>query len=156
MRGMLKAMIFGSLLVATAAPARAQDEGGQEIVVTGFRKLAGNDADDVREIRPVLPASALTMRRTADFAVQQVTIGGDTREELKAKSELTLSVVNPEQYRRPIIAQIAKEAAATSAPFGTGYGVEVTGLERPVQWTQASLTEVLLYLPATYTVRPHD
>jgi len=246
-RGILKGLIVGSLLVAAATPALAQDE-GQEIVVTGFRKLSGNAEDGVREIRPVLPATALTMRRTADFAVQQVTIVGDTREEgkrreeiyamtrkaielagkygvqlatgelviepltlanyknlivtededqdeaelvtfvvktplapgmdsktaleriskfiaevppvgraeLKARSELTLSVVNPEQYRRPIIAQIAKEAAATSAPFGTSYGVEVTGLERPVQWTQASLTEVLLYLPATYTVRPHD
>jgi len=248
MRGILRGLIAGSLLVAAAAPAQAQDEGGQEIVVTGFRKLSGDGADGVREIRPALPATALTMRRTADFAVQQVAIVGDTREEgkrreeiyamtrkaidlagkygvllatgelviepltpanyknlivtddedqaeaervtfvvktplapgmdaktaleriskfiagvppvgraeLKAESELTLSVVNPEQYRRPIIAQIAKEAAATSAPFGASYGVDVTGLERPVQWTQASLTEVLLYLPATYTVRPHD
>ena len=246
MRGFVKGLILGAVLLAAATPALAQE--GQEIVVTGFRKLSGNDEDRVREPMPALPAAALTLRRTADFAVQQVTIGGDTREEgkrreeiyamtrraielagkygvqlatgelviepltlanyknlivteddeqneaelvtfivkaplspgvdaktaleriskfiaevppvgraeLKARSELTLSVVDPEQYRRPIITQIAKEAAATSAPFGANYGVEVTGLERPVQWTKASLTEVLLYLPATYTVRPHD
>lgn len=246
MRGFVKGLILGAVLVAAATPALAQE--GQEVVVTGFRKLAGNDEDRIREPMPVLPAATLTLRRTADFAVQQVTIGGDTRDEakrreeiyamtrkaielagkygvqlatgelviepltlanyknlivteddeqngaelvtfivktplsagvdaktaleriakfvaevppvgraeLKARSELTLSVVDPEQYRRPIIVQIAKEAAATSAPFGANYGVEVTGLERPVQWTKASLTEVLLYLAATYTVRPHD
>lgn len=248
MRKILAGMILGGLL-ASAGPAWAQDE----IVVTGFRKLAVADADDVDgiravDIRPVLPAAALMLRRTADFAVQQVTIGGDTRDEtkrreeiyamtrkaieladkygvqlatgelviepltlanyrnlivgededaseselvtflvktplaagmdaksaleriakfiaavpavgraeLEARSELSLSVVDPEQYRRPIIAAIAKEAAATNAPFGTGYGMEVTGLAGHVQWQRASLTEIVLYLPVTYAVRPRD
>jgi hypothetical protein len=78
------------------------------------------------------------------------------RAEMKAYSELTLSVVNPEQYRGAIIDLVAKDTAATSTRFGTGYGVEVTGLDRPVQWKRVGLTEVQLFLPSATTVRPRN
>ncbi len=78
------------------------------------------------------------------------------RAEMKAFSELTLSVVNPEQYRGAIIDLVSKDTAVTSAKFGTGYGVEVTGLDKPVQWKRAGLTEVQLYLPSNSTIRPRN
>jgi hypothetical protein len=78
------------------------------------------------------------------------------RAEIKPYSELTLSVVNPEQYRGAIIDLVAKDTATTTERFGEGYGVEVTGLDRPVQWKRASYTEVQLYLPSTSTVRPRN
>jgi len=78
------------------------------------------------------------------------------RAEMKSHGELTLSVVNPEQYRGTIIDLVARDAAATSAKFGEGYGVEVTGLDKPVQWKRAGLTEVQLYLPSNTIVRPRN
>ncbi|WP_447726292.1 TonB-dependent receptor [Sphingomonas koreensis] len=78
------------------------------------------------------------------------------RAEIKAYSELTLSVVDPEQYRGAIIDLVAKDTGSTSGRFGTGYGVEVTGLDKPVQWKRASLTEVQLFLPSNSTVRPRN
>lgn len=78
------------------------------------------------------------------------------RAEIKAYSELTLSVVDPEQYRGAIIDLVAKDTASTSGRFGAGYGVEVTGLDKPVQWKRASLTEVQLFLPSNSTVRPKN
>jgi hypothetical protein len=78
------------------------------------------------------------------------------RAEIKAYSELSLSVVDPEQYRGAIIDLVAKDTAGTSGRFGQGYGVEVTGLDKPVQWKRASLTEVQLFLPANSTVRPRN
>ena len=78
------------------------------------------------------------------------------RAEMKPFSELTLSVVNPEQYRGAIIDLVAKDTAATGAKFGAGYGVEVTGLDKPVQWKRAGLTEVQLYLPSNSTIRPRN
>lgn len=78
------------------------------------------------------------------------------RAEIKAYSELTLSVVDPEQYRGAIIDLVAKDTAGTSARFGAGYGVEVTGLDKPVQWKRASLTEVQLFLPSDSKVRPRN
>lgn len=74
------------------------------------------------------------------------------RAQMKPFSDLTLSVVNPEQYRGAIIDLVAKDTAATSAKFGAGYGVDVTGLDRPVEWARASPLEVFLYLPSTYVV----
>jgi hypothetical protein len=76
------------------------------------------------------------------------------RAEMLPIGNLTLSVVSPDQYRTQIIDLIAADAAAMAAKFGPDYGVEVTGLDRPVEWARASLTEVFLYLPSTYTVRP--
>lgn len=78
------------------------------------------------------------------------------RAEIKAYSELTLSVVDPEQYRGAIIDLVAKDTAGTSGRFGAGYGVEVTGLDKPVQWKRASLTEVQLFLPSDSKVRPRN
>jgi hypothetical protein len=78
------------------------------------------------------------------------------RAEMKPYGDLTLSVVNPEQYRSAIIDLVAKDTAGTSAKFGAGYGVEVTGLDKPVQWKRAGLTEVQLFLPANSTIRPRN
>lgn len=78
------------------------------------------------------------------------------RAQMKPFSDLTLSVVNPEQYRGAIIDLVAKDTAATSAKFGSGYGVEVTGLDKPVQWKRASMTEVQLFLPSNSTTRPRN
>ena len=78
------------------------------------------------------------------------------RAEMKPYGDLTLSVVNPEQYRGAIIDLVAKDTAGTSAKFGPGYGVEVTGLDKPVQWKRAGLTEVQLFLPANSTIRPRN
>lgn len=242
--------LLGLGLFAGAVPAFAQeDEGGQEVIVTGIRALDPDDDEDRAKEKPVpVPAAIQMLRRTADFAVQQVMITGDTREEdgrraeilamarnalglaakfgvqlatgdfvvepltganykelpfsddddgvgaerivflvktplapgidaktaldriakfiaavptvgraeMKALSELTLTVVNPEQYRGAIIDLVAKDTAATSGRFGPTYGVEVTGLDRPVQWKRSGLTEVLLFLPSAATVRPRD
>lgn len=250
MRSIWRGMILAGLIAGLATPALAQDDGGGtgEIIVTGLRKLNPDDDED-RVVKPVTPPAAVqTLRRTADFAVQQVVIVSDTvgekpardevlamtrkaielsagagtllatgellveplttgnykelvfiddddefngelvkflvkvplapgldakaalsrierfmqsvpavgRAEIKPYSELTLSVVNPEQYRGAIIDLVAKDTAATSARFGTGYGVEVSGLDRPVQWKRAGLTEVQLFLPSASTVRPRN
>src|SRR3954469_13788333 len=61
-------------MVASAAPAFSQ-----EIVVTGSRR----EADDFDAAMPII-----TMRRTADFAVQEVRVAGDTRETQKRRDEI--------------------------------------------------------------------
>lgn len=75
------------------------------------------------------------------------------RAQMSAGAEMMLSVVNPDQYRGQIIDLIAADAKTTTTRFGPGYGVDVGGLDRPVEWARASETEVFLYLPSTYTVR---
>jgi hypothetical protein len=41
-----------------------------------------------------------------------------------------------------------------AAKFGPNYAVEVRGLNRPVEWSRASLTEVFLYIPYELVIRP--
>jgi hypothetical protein len=93
------------------------------------------------------------LARITKFVTEVPTVG---RAEMETQGDLTLSVVSPDQYRGQIIDLIAADAAASAAKFGPGYGVQVSGLDRPVEWARASLTEVALYLPASYTVRPKD
>ncbi|HEY0625013.1 TonB-dependent receptor [Sphingomonas sp.] len=75
------------------------------------------------------------------------------RTTLAVSGEPTLSVVNPDQYRGAIVDLIAADATVQAAKFGATYGVDVSGLDRPVEWARAGATEVFLFLPATYVVR---
>ena len=83
--------------------------------------------------------------------VASVTRTGGTA--LMVAGDPTLSVVNPDQYRGAIIDLIAADAAEQAKRFGAGYGVAVTGLDRPVEWARAGATDVFLFLPAAYTLR---
>lgn len=76
------------------------------------------------------------------------------RAEMKADGELTLSVVRPDQYRDEILDLVAADARATAARLGPDYRIDARGLDRPVEWSRASLTEVFLYVPYDYSVKP--
>ena len=78
------------------------------------------------------------------------------RAEIRHSDDLTLSVVGPDQYRASILDLVAADARATAARVGPDYGVEAKGLDRPVEWSRASLTEVFLYVPYTYVVVPKN
>ena len=68
--------------------------------------------------------------------------------------DLTLSIVRPDQYRGQIVDAIAADARAMATRFGADYGVEARGLERPVEWTRAGLTDVFLFIPHQIAVLP--
>jgi len=70
------------------------------------------------------------------------------------KGELTLTIINPDQYRDEIVKLVAAEAKRYASYFGTEYGVEVGGLNEQLAWTQVSNTEVFLYIPYRFTIRP--
>ena len=238
---------IAKLLIAAGLSAAALPATAQEVVVTASRVSPSGGYNSVATLSTGMPAPVLTLRRTADFAVQTVTVTGDTRDaikrrqeiydmirgaiglsgkagvelavgqyivepltmenyknltlsngnrddseqvtflvktpltpgvdaktaleritkfikavptvgraEIEADGELSLSVVKPEQYRGAIIDLVAAETASSAGKFGPGYGAAVSGLDRPVQWARASLTEVSLYLPVTYEVQPKN
>jgi hypothetical protein len=76
------------------------------------------------------------------------------RAELTRNNDQTLSIVDPDQYRSAIADLVAADAKAYAARFGPEYRVEVNGIDRPVEWSRASLTEVVLYLPYNYQIVP--
>ena len=73
-----------ALAMLSATPGWAQNDVGQgEVIVTGTRReIDGYDAS--------IPAIGL--RRQADFAVQQVTVTGDTRDAAKRRDEIYATI----------------------------------------------------------------
>jgi hypothetical protein len=67
---------------------------------------------------------------------------------------LTLTIVNPDQYRDAIVKLVADSARHQAAAFGPDYAVQVTGIDGQVSWSQVSSTEVFLYLPYRFTIVP--
>jgi hypothetical protein len=134
----------------------------EPLTIANYKELKPEDNDeDGGELVKFLVKVPLVAGVDAKVALARIdkfirTVPTVGRAQIKAYSELTLSVVNPEQYRGQIIDLVAKDTQATSGRFGAGYGVEVSGLDRPVQWKQASMTEVLLFLPAAATIRPRN
>jgi hypothetical protein len=76
------------------------------------------------------------------------------RAEMRAAGPLTLSIVAPDQYRNSLLDQIATEARAIAARFGPDQRIEARGLDRPVEWRRAGITEVFLYIPHQLVFRP--
>jgi len=76
------------------------------------------------------------------------------RAEMRAAGPLTLSIVAPDQYRNQILDLIATDARATAARFGPQQQIEAQGLDRPVEWRRAGVTEVFLYIPHRLIYRP--
>ncbi|MES2987105.1 MAG: TonB-dependent receptor [Pseudomonadota bacterium] len=122
--------------------------------------LSDDDRDDT-QAAGFLVKSALSqggdpkaaLERIARFVRDVPSVG---RAEIKTQGEMTLSVVNPEQYRNQIIALVAADATGSAGKFGENYRVQVQGLDRRIQWGRASLSEVYLYLPISYVIVPKD
>ncbi|WP_243406171.1 TonB-dependent receptor [Sphingosinicella sp. YJ22] len=76
------------------------------------------------------------------------------RAEIRANGPLTLSIVAPDQYRSQILDLIATDARSIAERFGPDQRVEAQGLDRPVQWRRAGVTEVFLYIPHRLVFRP--
>jgi hypothetical protein len=89
--------------------------------------------------------------RISAFIKAVPTVG---RAEMRPIGDLTLSIVAPDQYRGRIVELVAADAHAAAAKLGADYAVEAKGLDRPVEWSRASLTEVFLYVPYSYTIVP--
>ena len=67
---------------------------------------------------------------------------------------LSLTIVNPDQYRDAIVQLVADNARHHAAMFGPDYAVQVSGVDGQVSWSQVSGTDVFLYVPYRYTIVP--
>lgn len=65
---------------------------------------------------------------------------------------ITLTIVNPDQYREAIIKAVAEHARRHASFFGDEYAVRVDGIDKQVLWSQVSGTEVFLYIPYRFVV----
>jgi len=160
-RGDLKATIRG--MIAAAAKQGFELATGdyvlEPLTIANYEALSMNgdgrpDTDQTFFLVKLKLTPGMTLKAASDridgFIKAVPTVG---RSVVRNWQGLTLSVVNPDQYRGEIVALIAADAAAMAGKFGTEVGVDVTGLDRPVEWARADGTNVFLYLPASYVIR---
>ncbi len=67
---------------------------------------------------------------------------------------VTLTIINPDQYRSAIVKLVAENAREQAAMFGADYAVQVSGIDGQVFWSQVSNTDVFLYIPYRFTIVP--
>lgn len=76
------------------------------------------------------------------------------RTEILREEDWSLTIIDPEQYRQTIVAKVADDARDVAGAFGTGYGVSVDGLQRPVDWYQAGPLDLALFIAYRLVVEP--
>jgi hypothetical protein len=79
---------------------------------------------------------------------------GNGRATVETSEGTSLSINNPDQYRDQIIAMIAENLRHSAAIFGPNFTFNISGIDGQVMWSQASPTEVFLYIPYRYTIYP--
>lgn len=67
---------------------------------------------------------------------------------------VTLTIIDPDQYRGEIVRLVAENARAQAAVFGPDYAVQVSGIDGQLYWSQVSNTDVFLYIPYRFTIVP--
>jgi hypothetical protein len=76
------------------------------------------------------------------------------RAQMDSGDDPTLSVVGPDSYRAQIAAIIGEDARKLALTVGENYGVQIEGLNMPVQWSRSGPSEVMLYIPYKLVVVP--
>lgn len=129
-----------------------------KVTAANYRDLvfAGGGRPDTSEIsvfvKAKLAGSVGSAQSRIDNFIKAVPAEG--RALMERRGAITLTIINPDQYRPEIVKLVAAEALKTAGAFGADYGVEVAGLNEQLIWAQASATEVFLYIPYRFTVRP--
>lgn len=115
------------------------------------------DRDDAERVRFTIKTpltdgnAAAAFERLAAFAKAVPAVG---RAVVEADEPPGVSIVDPSQYRKEIVAAIATDAVAAAGAFGPTYAAEAAALAGPVRWSLASPTEVLLYIDHELKVVP--
>jgi hypothetical protein len=133
----------------------------EPLTLANYRNLEiveDDERDDVEKVS-FLVKTRLAAGMDAKAALERIeafvkAVPAVGRAEMEKDGDLTLSVVGPDKYRSTIVDLVAADAKAMAARLGPAYAVHADGLDRPVEWTRASLTEIYLYVPYSYSVVP--
>lgn len=118
-----------------------------------FARGARPDTSEIRLfVKSKLSGSAGGAQGRIDNFIRSVPASG--RSLMEKQGRLTLTIINPDQYRDQIVKLIAAESLKYASFFGSDYGVDVGGLNEELSWTQVSGTEVFLYIPYRFNIRP--
>lgn len=103
-------------------------------------------------VKVKLAGSTTAAEKRIDDFVKAIPKSG--RGAVDRTSGLTLTIINPDQYRQAIVELVAADARRQAAVFGAEYAVQVSGIDGQLFWSQISGTDVFLYIPYRYTIVP--
>ncbi len=76
------------------------------------------------------------------------------RSEVLPDGDTQISILNPQQYRYPILQLIADDAKKVSGMLGTDYGIYLSSFTRPVEWIGETPTEVFMFIRYDASISP--
>ncbi len=103
-------------------------------------------------VKSKLAGSTGSAQGRIDSFIKSVPATG--RSLIEKQGGLTLTIINPDQYRDQIVKLVSAESLKYARFFGDDYGVEVNGLDGQLAWSQASGSEVFLYIPYRFSIKP--
>jgi hypothetical protein len=103
-------------------------------------------------IKVKLSGSTVAAEQKFDAFIKGVPATG--RGAIDKRGSLTLTIINPDQYRDTIVQLVAENAKKYAGFFGSDYAVQINGIDGQVAWSQVSGTDVFLYMPYRYTIVP--
>jgi hypothetical protein len=122
----------------------------QDLSFTGAGRVDTSKVDLMIKVK-LSGSRALAEQKLTAFIKS---VPGSGRGVIDKTSGLTLTIVNPDQYRDVIVKLVADSARRYAAMFGPDYAVQVSGIDGQVSWSQVSGTDVFLYVPYRYTIVP--
>lgn len=103
-------------------------------------------------IKAKLAGSADATEKRLEAFIKSIPKEG--RGAMEQRGGVTLTIINPDQYRDSIVKLVADNARHYAEIFGPNYAVQVSGIDGQISWSQVSDTEVFLYVPYRYTIVP--
>jgi|CXWL01.1.fsa_nt_gi hypothetical protein len=99
----------------------------------------------IRLRTPVAPNDTLDTinRRVSTFVAAAPKPG---RIEMES-GDIQLSLVNPQQYRDPLLAAITADGRRIAGMLGQDYGMSLSGLERQIAWQRSGELELTMFIP---------
>jgi len=76
------------------------------------------------------------------------------RTEINASDEISVSVVNPYQYRKEVLSLVLAEIKEVTSTLGPDYRAVITGIDGEVQWARSGDLSLAFYLPYEYNILP--
>jgi hypothetical protein len=122
----------------------------QELPLVWAGRVDTSKADVMVKVK--LAGSTTSAEQRIDAFVKSLSRSG--RGAIDKTGGLTLTIINPDQYRDAIVKLVAEDARSRAAIFGPDYAVQVSGIDGQIFWSQVSGTDVFLYIPYRYTVVP--
>jgi len=84
--------------------------------------------------------------------VESIEEVGRTR--VKSSNEVSVSVVNPYQYRKEVQKMVLDEINEVTSALGPDYRVVLSGIDGEVQWARSGDLNLAFYLPYEYFILP--